>query len=42
MKAPEPALTSMTRPCKPAASFFEQDEAVMSATDLTVATSRMA
>ena len=43
MKAPEPVFTSMTRPCSPAASFFDRIEAVMSATDSTVAvTSRMA
>ena len=43
MKAPEPVFTSMTRPCSPAASFFDRIEAVMSATNSTVAvTSRIA
>ena len=43
MKAPEPDLTSITSPCSPAASFFDRIEAVMRATDSTVAvTSRMA
>ena len=43
MKAPEPVLTSITRACSPAASFFDRIEAVMSAIDSTVAvTSRMA
>ena len=43
MKAPEPVLTSMTRPSRPAASFFDRIEAVISATDSTVAvTSRIA
>ena len=43
MKAPEPVLTSRTRPFSPAASFFDRIEAVMSGIDSTVAvTSRMA
>ena len=43
MNAPEPVFTSSTRPCSPAASFFDRIEAVMSGTDSTVAvTSRMA
>ena len=29
MKAPEPNFTSMTSPCRPAASFFDRIEAVM-------------
>ena len=43
MKAPEPDFTSMTRPSRPAASFFDRIEAVMRSIDSTVAvTSRMA
>jgi hypothetical protein len=43
MKAPEPNFTSMTRPWRPAASFFERIDAVMRSIDSTVAvTSRMA
>ena len=43
MKAPEPVFTSITRPCRPAASFLDRIEAVISAIDSTVAvTSRIA
>ena len=43
MLAPLPNLTSITRPWRPAASFFERIEAVISGIDSTVAvTSRMA
>ncbi len=43
MKAPEPTLTSITSPSSPAASFLERIEAVIMATDSTVAvTSRIA
>jgi len=43
MNAPEPTLTSMTRPAFPAATFFDRIEAVMSGIDSTVpVTSRMA
>ena len=43
MKAPLPVLTSSTRPSRPAASFFDRIEAVISGIDSTVAvTSRMA
>ena len=42
MKAPEPNFTSMTRPWRPAASFFDRIEAVIRSMDSTVAvTSRM-
>jgi hypothetical protein len=42
-KAPEPTFTSMTRASRPAASFFERIDAVMSGTESTVAvTSRIA
>jgi hypothetical protein len=42
-KAPEPTLTSMTSASRPAASFFERTDAVMSAIESTVAvTSRIA
>ncbi len=41
--APLPAFTSITRNCKPAASFFDRMLAVISGTDSTVAvTSRIA
>ena len=43
MKAPEPVFTSRTRALKPAASFLDRIEAVISGIDSTVAvTSRMA
>ena len=43
MKAPVPVFTSRTRPARPAASFFDRIEAVISGIDSTVAvTSRMA
>ena len=42
MNAPLPTLTSIASPCRPAASFFERIEAVISPMDSTVAvTSRM-
>jgi hypothetical protein len=42
MNAPLPSFTSSTSDCRPAASFFDRIEAVMSGTDSTVAvTSRM-
>ena len=41
--APDPALTSMTRASRPAASFLDRIEATISGIDSTVAvTSRMA
>ena len=41
--APLPVFTSITSPCRPAASFFERMLAVINGTDSTVAvTSRIA
>ena len=43
MKAPLPTFTSSTSDCRPAASFFDRIEAVISGTDSTVpVTSRIA
>ncbi len=43
MKAPEPCLTSITRPWSPAASFFDRIDAVIRSRDSTVpVTSRIA
>ena len=43
MKAPLPAFTSITRPSRPSASFFDRIEEAISGIDSTVpVTSRMA
>ena len=42
-KAPDPYFTSIANPCRPAASFFDRIEAVISGIDSTVpVTSRIA